>query len=153
MFLTTRRRRMRTIGARTPIGSRRYQAMNELETVRGMTGIDNARGEGEVFDQGSGARNGNRLGATRGGNRWIIVDRTWAKRLGLRRDAGVYRIRSKDLALRLALLPRDARGEAVARTERGVGRAVHGPFDRDHEPLELRGRARAPHTGSEPAAA
>ena len=33
---------------------------------------------------------------------WILLDRSWAQRLGVRRTAGVYRIRSRDLARRLS---------------------------------------------------
>jgi hypothetical protein len=33
---------------------------------------------------------------------WIILDRSWAQRLGVRRTAGMYRIRSRDLARRLS---------------------------------------------------
>jgi hypothetical protein len=34
---------------------------------------------------------------------WIYLDRSWAHRLGVRRTAGVYRIRSRELARRLSL--------------------------------------------------
>jgi hypothetical protein len=33
---------------------------------------------------------------------WIYLDRSWAQRLGVRRTAGVYRIRSRELARRLS---------------------------------------------------
>ncbi|MBA2471206.1 MAG: hypothetical protein DLM61_05980 [Pseudonocardiales bacterium] len=33
---------------------------------------------------------------------WIYLDRSWAHRLGVMRTAGTYRIRSRDLARRLA---------------------------------------------------
>lgn len=33
---------------------------------------------------------------------WIYLDRSWAGRLGVRRTAGVYRIRSRELARRLS---------------------------------------------------
>ena len=33
---------------------------------------------------------------------WIYLDRWWAKRLGVTRTAGIYRIRSRDLARRLS---------------------------------------------------
>lgn len=33
---------------------------------------------------------------------WIYLDRSWAHRLGVLRTAGTYRIRSRDLARRLA---------------------------------------------------
>lgn len=35
-------------------------------------------------------------------NHWILLDRSWAQRLGVRRTAGMYRIRSRDLARRLS---------------------------------------------------
>jgi hypothetical protein len=34
-------------------------------------------------------------------NRWIVLDQAWAKRLGVVRTAGVYRISSRELILRL----------------------------------------------------
>jgi hypothetical protein len=40
----------------------------------------------------------------RGWNRSIILDSTWAKALGVRRTAGVYRIRSDELQARLFLM-------------------------------------------------
>lgn len=33
---------------------------------------------------------------------WVLLDRSWAQRLGVRRTAGVYRIRSRDLARRMS---------------------------------------------------
>lgn len=33
---------------------------------------------------------------------WIYLDRSWAQRLGVLRTAGTYRVRSRDLARRLA---------------------------------------------------
>jgi hypothetical protein len=35
-------------------------------------------------------------------NRWVILDRAWAERLGVQRQGGVYRIRSRELQERLA---------------------------------------------------
>jgi hypothetical protein len=35
-------------------------------------------------------------------NRWVTLDSTWANRLGVRRTAGIYRIRSRDLISRLS---------------------------------------------------
>ena len=35
-------------------------------------------------------------------NRWVILDRAWAERLGVQRRGGVYRIRSRELQERLA---------------------------------------------------
>lgn len=37
-----------------------------------------------------------------GPDHWIYLDRSWAHRLGVTRTAGTYRIRSRDLARRLA---------------------------------------------------
>jgi hypothetical protein len=37
-------------------------------------------------------------------NRWIVLDRSWAQRLGVERAAGVYRIRRRDLEERLGSL-------------------------------------------------
>jgi hypothetical protein len=37
-------------------------------------------------------------------NHWIVLDTAWAQWLGVRREAGVYRIRSIELMLRLAQL-------------------------------------------------
>ena len=36
------------------------------------------------------------------GDHWVYLDRSWAHRLGVRKTAGTYRIRSRDLARRLA---------------------------------------------------
>lgn len=33
---------------------------------------------------------------------WIYLDRSWARRLGVQRTAGVYRVRSRDLVRRLS---------------------------------------------------
>lgn len=33
---------------------------------------------------------------------WVYLDRWWAQRLGVRRTAGMYRIRSRDLLRRLS---------------------------------------------------
>jgi hypothetical protein len=41
-------------------------------------------------------------GRVRRPNHWIYLDRWWAKRLGVIRTAGVYRIRSRDLVRRLS---------------------------------------------------
>lgn len=40
-------------------------------------------------------------GRARRPNHWIYLDRWWAQRLGVIRTAGVYRIRSRELARRL----------------------------------------------------
>jgi hypothetical protein len=37
-------------------------------------------------------------------NGWIVLDRAWASRLGVSRDAGIYRIRRRDLVDRLTHL-------------------------------------------------
>ncbi len=51
-------------------------------------------------------------------NHWIVLDGAWARRLGVRREGGVYRIRSQELARRLAVLRSssipDARGPALS---------------------------------------
>lgn len=33
---------------------------------------------------------------------WVYLDRTWAQLLGVKRSAGIYRIRSRELLARLA---------------------------------------------------
>ena len=50
-------------------------------------------------------------------NRWVYLDRWWAKRLGVKRTAGVYRIRRRDLIRRLSLenLGVDASGTVCVR--------------------------------------
>lgn len=35
-------------------------------------------------------------------NHWVLLDRSWARRLGVKRSAGVYRIRSHELFRRMA---------------------------------------------------
>jgi hypothetical protein len=41
-------------------------------------------------------------GRVRRPDHWIYLDRWWAKRLGVTRTAGLYRIRSRDLIRRLS---------------------------------------------------
>jgi hypothetical protein len=55
-------------------------------------------------------------GRVRRPNHWIYLDRWWAKRLGVTRTAGLYRIRSRDLARRLSqeALAVDASGTVLA---------------------------------------
>jgi hypothetical protein len=55
-------------------------------------------------------------GRVRRPNHWIYLDRWWAKRLGVTRTAGAYRIRSRDLARRLSqeTLAVDASGTVLA---------------------------------------
>lgn len=50
-------------------------------------------------------------------DRWIYLDRSWAKRLGVKRTAGTYRIRSRDLVRRACLenLGVDASGTICVR--------------------------------------
>jgi hypothetical protein len=51
-------------------------------------------------------------------NRWVRLDKAWAKRLGVTRDgSGAYRIRSRELALRLLAEQQETRSwrEAAAR--------------------------------------
>ena len=59
---------------------------------------------------------------TRRPNHWIYLDRWWAKRLGVRRTAGVYRIRSRELVRRLSQerLGMDASGTVFAYGTRPV---------------------------------
>jgi hypothetical protein len=55
-------------------------------------------------------------GRVRRPNHWIYLDRWWAKRLGVTRTAGIYRIRSRDLVRRLSqeTLAVDASGTVLA---------------------------------------
>lgn len=48
---------------------------------------------------------------------WVYLDRSWAKRLGVKRTAGTYRIRSRDLVRRAFLenLGVDASGTICVR--------------------------------------
>ena len=41
-------------------------------------------------------------GRVRRPNHWIYLDRWWAKRMGVTRTAGMYRIRSRDLIRKLS---------------------------------------------------
>ncbi len=56
-------------------------------------------------------------GRVRRPDHWIYLDRWWAKRLGVTRTAGMYRIRSRDLIRRLSqeTLAVDAVGTVTAR--------------------------------------
>jgi hypothetical protein len=36
------------------------------------------------------------------GDHWVYLDRTWAQRLGVKRSAGIYRVRGRDLLNRLS---------------------------------------------------
>jgi hypothetical protein len=47
-------------------------------------------------------------------NRWIVLDETWAKRLGVVRTSGVYRISSRELVLRLTQPDSGAVAEAAS---------------------------------------
>jgi hypothetical protein len=49
-------------------------------------------------------------------NRWIVLDQTWAKRLGVVRTSGVYRIRSGELIRRLTQRDSSAVAEAASQT-------------------------------------
>lgn len=55
-------------------------------------------------------------GRVRRPDHWIYLDRWWAKRLGVTRTAGMYRIRSRDLIRRLSqeTLAVDAAGTVFA---------------------------------------
>ena len=46
-------------------------------------------------------------------NPWVRLDESWAKRLGVQRTSGTYRIRSRELVRRLAVYarPTGAQGE------------------------------------------
>ena len=59
-------------------------------------------------------------GRVRRPDHWIYLDRWWAKRLGVTRTAGMYRIRSRDLFRRLSqeTLAVDAAGTVFARGTR-----------------------------------
>ena len=43
-----------------------------------------------------------RVNRARRADHWIYLDRSWAQRLGVKRTAGVYRIRGRELRRRLA---------------------------------------------------
>ena len=77
---------------------------------------------------------------------WIYLDRWWAHRLGVTRTAGMYRIRSRELARRLAeeKLGVDASGTVFAY---GMGPAATSissekRLDRERETATPRGRGR-----------
>ncbi|MGH3932577.1 MAG: hypothetical protein ACRDTF_21685 [Pseudonocardiaceae bacterium] len=59
---------------------------------------------------------------SRRADHWIYLDRSWAQRLGVKRTAGMYRIRGRDLLRRLSLenLGLDASGAVHPRAD-GVG--------------------------------
>jgi hypothetical protein len=42
------------------------------------------------------------LPRVKGRDHWIVLDAAWAQRLGVRRSAGVYRIRFRELMLKLS---------------------------------------------------
>ena len=42
--------------------------------------------------------------AHKGANGYVVLDRTWAQRLGVQRTAGTYRIRRRELIERLTML-------------------------------------------------
>lgn len=74
------------------------------------------------------------LQCVKGRNHWIVLDAAWAQRVGVRREAGVYRIRSRELTLKLGLLGQLQASGAPTATEAvlapwwpaGPGRADHG---------------------------
>lgn len=43
-----------------------------------------------------------RVNRARRADHWIYLDRSWAQRLGVKRTAGVYRIRGRELRRRLS---------------------------------------------------
>lgn len=57
---------------------------------------------------------------------WVYLDQWWAKRLGVKRTAGMYRIRSRDLVRRASLenLGVDASGTICVRAN-GVERRLN----------------------------
>lgn len=65
-------------------------------------------------------------GRVRRPDHWIYLDRWWAQRLGVTRTAGVYRIRSRELARKLSqeTLGVDASGTVFAYGTR-VGEPEH----------------------------
>jgi hypothetical protein len=64
----------------------------------------------------------------KGRNYWIVLDTAWAQRLGIRREAGVYRIRSGELMLRLAQLgqPRTSGAYRATGETRTLTHAISG---------------------------
>ena len=75
-------------------------------------------------------------GRARRPNHWVYLDRWWAQRLGVRRTAGIYRIRSRELARRLSQerLGVDASGTVFA-----YGTSVGEP---EHQTATPQGRGR-----------
>jgi hypothetical protein len=78
---------------------------------------------------------------------WIHLDRSWAHRLGVRRTAGTYRIRSRDLARRLAqeTLWVDASGTVhvhAAGTAATSSNSASGPSRNGNHPEGVPARAR-----------
>jgi len=67
-------------------------------------------------------------GHVRRPDHWIYLDRWWAKRLGMTRTAGMYRIRSRDLMRRLSqeTLAVDAAGTVLAWNGDGSGHREKG---------------------------
>ena len=67
-------------------------------------------------------------GRVRRPDHWIYLDRWWAKRLGVTRTAGMYRIRSRDLIRRLSqeTLAVDAAGTVFAQDGGGSGHRENG---------------------------
>jgi hypothetical protein len=115
---------------------RREHGMNKLETTTQLTGIDDARTDGGLLHREIRGSNDGGRRAARVSNHWIIVDASWAKRLGLRRDAGVYRIRSRDLVLRLALPGKGGSVEVLAPRHDQAEGAIPRPCHRDHGGIE-----------------
>jgi hypothetical protein len=74
-------------------------------------------------------------GRVRRPNHWVYLDRWWAQRLGVTRTAGVYRIRSRELARRLSheKLGVDASGTVFAYGIRPAATSVNGGQRREWE--------------------
>lgn len=93
-------------------------------------------------------------GRVRRPNHWIYLDRWWAQRLGVTRTAGVYRIRSRELARRLSeenwewtplkqyLCMGRGRQRPVSTTKSGSSRNAKQPRHRAVEGLEGQAAAR-----------
>jgi hypothetical protein len=78
------------------------------------------------------------IGRARRTNHWIYLDRWWAQRLGAVRTAGMYRIRSRELARRFSeeKLVADASGAVfVYRTGPAEKR-----LEAEHQTAMLQGR-------------
>lgn len=71
-------------------------------------------------------------------NGWIVLDRSWAHRLGIAREAGVYRIRRRELVEHLGGLRRECPVVTPARWACEPSGAL-GIVSGDDPPLRLTG--------------